>query len=169
MHILLALITAITGLLWILFRLHRAGVDLNSLNPFVWYRKYKWQQQYGSNPLHQLETPLEAVGVILVLTAKSQSDLTREAKQELIQLFVKQLHVPQLQADEFYHGCAYLTRDVTTAELEIPSILKPNKANFTLAQVDSLLQLMESAAKIDGEPSEHQLQIIDAVKKEFNR
>ncbi len=89
MHILLALISAVTGLLWILYRLHQAGVDINGFNPFHWYRRRRqWQQQYGSDPLHQLDTPLEAVGVILVLVLKGKGGITREAKAELVQLFV---------------------------------------------------------------------------------
>lgn len=167
MHILLALISAITGLLWILYRLHRAGVDLNALNPLLWYRRYLWQQQYGTQPFHQLETPLEAVGVILMLVIKGKGAVTRESKNELIQLFVSRFHLTQEKANEFYNACSYMIEGVTTSELEVPNILKPNKSQFTLAQVDSLYELMEWVAKLDGEPNENQQLLIDTVKREF--
>ena len=45
MHILIAAITAIGGLIWALYRLQNSGFDLNAFNPFYWARRREWEKK----------------------------------------------------------------------------------------------------------------------------
>jgi hypothetical protein len=47
MHYLIGLITAVAMLIFALSRLQRAGLDLNALNPFLWYRRAQWKKLYA--------------------------------------------------------------------------------------------------------------------------
>ena len=80
MHIIIAIVTAIAGLIWALIRLQNSGIDLNSFNPFYWARRRKWERQYTMKPIHNLQQPLDAAVVWLVGIAKSlQKDAAANA------------------------------------------------------------------------------------------
>lgn len=52
MHILIAFLTTVAGLIWALYRLQNSGVNLNAFNPFYWMHRRKWQKKYGTKAIH---------------------------------------------------------------------------------------------------------------------
>ena len=54
MYIIIGFLTTIAGLIWALHALQNAGFDLNSLNPFYYARRRKWQNTYGARPILNL-------------------------------------------------------------------------------------------------------------------
>jgi hypothetical protein len=45
----LAILGAVVSILILLNRLANAGINLGGLNPFLWYRRKKWRNQYEGN------------------------------------------------------------------------------------------------------------------------
>ncbi len=62
-----------------------------------------------------------------------------------------------------------MVEGITISELEVSNILKPNKFLFTREQIDSLCDLMGQVADFDGEANKNQRELIDVVKREFDR
>jgi uncharacterized tellurite resistance protein B-like protein len=164
MHILIALITAITSLLWALDRL---GVDLGGFNPFYWNRRRKWQKQYQTKPLHLLNRPVEAATVILVGLVNAEGAMSREQKDVLLKIFMEEFEKSADEAADMLGAGAFLLKDTMDIAAEVPLILEPNKADFSEDQVASLFSLMEKVARLEGEITTVQQNIIDKVKNEF--
>jgi len=87
MHIIIALLGAIAGVLWAFTALSRTGFSFDSLNPFAWYRRHKWLKQLGESPAYLLERPMEIAGLLSVATARMEGELTRDMKTEIISTF----------------------------------------------------------------------------------
>ncbi|WP_308364583.1 MULTISPECIES: TerB family tellurite resistance protein [unclassified Microbulbifer] len=169
MHILIGLITAIGGLVWALYRLQNAGVDLNSFNPFYWLRRRNWQKQLGTKPLHRLDRPMDAAAVLLVAIAKAEGEISREQKAQITDIFSSEFNLTEPQAAELFASSAYMLREVLDIEAEIKHILEPTKDTFTAEQCDSLLKMLARVAELEGNVGEVQQRIIDAVGGELER
>lgn len=167
MHILIGLLTAIGGVIWALYRLQNAGVDLNSFNPFYWLRRRKWQKQLGTKPIHRLDRPLDAAALLVVAIAKSEGEISREQKSQIIDIFVGEFKLPQSKAAELFSASAFMLRDVMNIAGEVRHILMPCQNAFTREQSDSLLQMMNRVAALEGDISDEQHRIISAVAQEL--
>ena len=65
MHILIGILTAIAGLVWALYRLQNSGVNLNSFNPFFWFRRRKWEKNLHGKQLHRLDKPIDVAAALV--------------------------------------------------------------------------------------------------------
>ncbi|MGI9295395.1 MAG: TerB family tellurite resistance protein [Pseudomonadales bacterium] len=167
MHIIIGIITAIAGLIWALYRLQNSGVDLNSFNPFHWVRRRSWEKQLGNRPIHRLEKPIDAAGVLLVAVAKLDGEITREQKFEIVGLFEKEFKLKKSEALDLYALSSHLLQDVVNLVEEVKNILAPCRDQFKPGQVDSLLQMLNAVAKMECHCSEWQAKLIAAVENEF--
>ncbi len=164
MHIIIAAISAIAALLFALNRLQDAGINLNSFNPFFWYRRHKWQQQLGTKPIHALTDPLEAAAVLLVGIAFVEGEITRELKRELMAVFESEMHVSPDTAAELYSAMSHMLRDEPNLVAEIGNILAPSLEQFNSERSRSLLGMLERIAGAEGAASERQREYLDAVR-----
>lgn len=167
MHIIVAALTAIAGLVWALYRLQNSGVDLNAFNPFHWMRRRQWEKQLSIKPLHRLDTPMEAAAVLVVATIKTEGEVTREQKTEVIALFEEKFKLNKQRATELFASSAFLLQDTLDYAAEVKHILAPCQEIFTTEQIESSLELIRSAALLDGEISTTQERLLDAVKSVF--
>ena len=87
MHIVIAAITAIAGLLWALNALQRSGFQFSSLNPFLAWRRWQWSRSYGARPIYKLERPMDVAAVLLLGVAKADGAITSDQKRELLAMF----------------------------------------------------------------------------------
>lgn len=168
MHVLLGLLTAAASLAWALFRLERAGVDLNSFNPYYWVRRRKWQRRLGSKSVHNLADPMDAAALLVVGVATYNTDITRELKSELIELFESEFSVSNTGAAELYSASYHMLREVACLESELHTILRPSKALFTRGRVNSLLVMLVKAAEMEHPATRSQLNILSAIEREFS-
>jgi len=83
-------------ILILMTRLEGAGVDLASLNPFLWYQRHKWNRRFHANPIYALETQLEAVGLLTTAIAKTKGDMSLEEKQHVLFEFQNELKLKQV-------------------------------------------------------------------------
>ena len=167
MHLIIAFLTAVAGVIWALYRLQNSGVDLNSFNPFFWARRRAWEKKAGTKPLHQIENGMDAAATIVVATAKLEGELSIELKRYLFSLFESEFNVSHSRATEMFTSSAFMLNDAVNLTKEVSYILAPSKASFSQAQVQSLLKMMDKISTFEGPASNEQLELVLAVEKAF--
>lgn len=165
MHIIIAAITAIAGLIWALHSLQNSGVDLNSFNPFTWARRRKWENLYRAKPIYNLTKPMEAAAVIMVGVLKQEGEISREQKQEVINLFKSNFMLSDQESVDLFASSAHLVKDELNLDQSIKHILKPSISQFTPDMASSFIALLDKVSKLEGTPSRSQLSVISNVKK----
>lgn len=167
MHIVIAAITAIGGLIWALVALHRSGFTLSYLDPFAWYRRTQWKNRLAINPLYNLETPVEAAAVLLLGVAKCEGEISSEHKKELTSIFENDLHQTPDEAAELLVSSAYLTRNEIYLVDNIHKILEKSADGFAQTHVQSLLSLMRRVSTLDGPTNQEQEKLIGETDRYF--
>src|SRR5262245_34813909 len=100
MHIVIAAITAVAGLVWALNSLQRSGFDLSSLNPFLAYRRWQWRRTYGGRAIYRLDRPMDVAAVLLLGVAKADGDITSDQKRELLAMFQAEFGISRDEASD---------------------------------------------------------------------
>lgn len=169
MHIIIAAISALAALVWALHSLQNSGVDLNSFNPFTWARRRKWQKQYGTKPVYNLSTPMEAAAAIIVGTLKQEGEISREQKQTVINLFTTNFNLENQDALDLFASSSHLVQGEVNFEHSVPHILKLSVKQFTPSMITTFLSLLEQVVNLEGEPTKGQSNIITNVRNEFKK
>lgn len=167
MHIIIGLITAIAGLIWALTALQRSGLDITAINPAAWSRRRRWRKLHGTKPIFSLQRPMEAAALLLVGMVKQDGEITREQKMAVIDAFVREFHLGEAQAREVFGSSAFLLKDEINLDQSVSGILAPSREAFTPEQTESLLALLDEVARLEGEPSEAQRRLLEAVRREL--
>ncbi|ARN72652.1 hypothetical protein [Oceanicoccus sagamiensis] len=168
MHIIIGLITAVAGLIWALHSLQNAGVDLNAFNPFTWVRRRKWEKQLGVKPMHGLTETMEAAALLVVGVVNVEGDITRDTKMDILKLFENEFGIKRNRSLELFSSSTHFLKDVINLDAEVKHVLAPSKSGFQESHVTKLVGMMQHVAGLEGEPSEQQKAIVQAVQSEFN-
>ena len=167
MHIVLGILGPIITVLILLNRLAEAGIDLGGLNPFLWQRRRKWRNQYTGNPLFQIESPMDAAGILLVSTAKADGDISLEEKKALQAMFEKEFNLSSKDAAGLFISSVHLIGDGVQLRAEVERFLKPNKEQFSQAQIALTLRLLNEVAAVGGSAHPNTTQFLASVAKEL--
>lgn len=168
MHYLIGLISAFAMLIFALSRLQRAGLDLNALNPFLWYRRAQWRRLYGSKPLYSLDKPMEVAALLLLATAKCEGEVSAEQKKFLLRTFKQEFHLTDKEAADLLASSAYLLRNELYIASQLEKVLARSQHAFTADQAQSAISLMEQIAWVDGEANYEQAKLIERAKQIFS-
>jgi uncharacterized tellurite resistance protein B-like protein len=166
-HIIIAAITALAGLLWAINSLQRSGFHLSSLNPFLAYRRWKWSRTYGSKPIYRLERPMDVAAVLLLGIAKADGDITSDQKRELQAMFQSEFEISRDEAADLLLASSHLIRDEIYIVDQLDKILERSAPQFEPATVGSLLALMRRLAAMDGSINGEQQKLIEATERYF--
>ena len=150
MHIVLGILGPIVTILILLNRLAEAGIDIGGLNPFLWSRRRKWRKQYTGNPLFQIESPMDAAGILLVGAAKADGDISIEEKKKLQSIFETEFHLSSKDAAGLMISCVHLIGDGEELRSNLAQFLKPSLDQFKSEQISSTLQLLNEVASVGG-------------------
>lgn len=161
MHVVIALLTALATLL---FALDRLGVDIGWVNPWSWKRRRQWQKQYHANPAFSLESPMEAVALLLAATAKIDGDLSSEEKNELHQIYEGTFKQSSKQASSLLVSSNFLLGSGEEVFARPDDVLEPSLAKFSDEQKQSTVELLNQMADVGGPPSEAQTEFISKIK-----
>lgn len=167
MHIVIAMITALAGLLWALNALQRSGFQLSSLNPFLAYRRWQWRKTYGGRPIFKLDRPIDVAAVLLLGTAKADGEITSDQKRELLALFQGEFAISRDEAADLLLASSHLTRDEIYLVDNLDKILERSAERFEPDAVASLLAMMRKIAALDGSINAEQQKLIDATERYF--
>ncbi len=165
MHILITLITAAAGLIWALNSLQRAGVNLNALNPFFWYRRHQWAKKVGEGPQYTLDKPLDAAALVLLGTAKIEGEISREQKHAIINIFTKEFHLGTNAAKALFASSSYLLQHENDLQKNVKKIMKRSAEQFSETQITSLIELMKMVSNMESPSSDQQNQLMLSVSE----
>ncbi len=169
MHSVIGIMTALAGLTWAFVALQRAGVDLNSLNPFLWHRRSQWKKKYGDKPLYTLDNPMEVAAVLLLGTAKCEGEISVEQKQDILAIFDQEFHLGRDGAADLLLASSHLLRNEVYLFGNLDKILAKSAAAFTSDKVNSLLALMQRVAAIEGAANAQQNKLIAGTRSYFDQ
>lgn len=167
MHILIAAITAIAGLVWALNSLQRSGFDPNSLNPFLAYRRWQWRRSHGEKPIYKLTRPMDVAAVLLLGIAKADGEITSDQKKELLGLFQSEFEIGRDEASDLLLASSHLIRNEIYLVDNLEKILERTASKFEPDAVASLLSMMQRIAALDGSINAEQQKLIDATQSYF--
>lgn len=163
MHIIIAAITAIAGLLWALNSLQRSGFDLNSLNPFFWLRRRQWAMQQV-DPLYAIQTGRELAAVLMFAVLRQGGDPTAEAKAHLLKLYDCELNYSPSEASEMYAVASHLVSTDPNYMHKVGDIVSPALDEMTGHQKSLAAQLVKQMSTATGEPNDVQKAFLLSVE-----
>jgi Tellurite resistance protein TerB len=167
MHLVIAAITALAGLIWALNALQRSGFQMSSLNPFLAYRRWQWRRTYGARPVYRLHRPIEVAAVLLLGVAKADGDITSDQKRELLGMFQSEFGMGRDEAADLLLASSHLIRDEIYLVDHLDKVLERSAAKFEADTVASLLTMMRRMAALEAAPNAEQQKLIDATERYF--
>lgn len=167
MHVLIAAITAVAGLLWALNSLQRSGFQPSSLNPFLAYRRWKWSRTHGTKPIYRLDRPMDVAAVLLLGIAKADGTITSDQKRILLEMYQSEFEISRDEASDLLLASSHLVRDEIYLVDHLDKILAPSAERFEANAVASLLRMMRTVAALDGSVNAEQHKLIDATEAYF--
>jgi uncharacterized tellurite resistance protein B-like protein len=167
MHIVIAAITALAGLLWAINSLMRSGFSLSALDPFAAYRRWQWRRTYGARPIYKLERPMDVAAVLLLGIAKADGEITSDQKRELQSIFQSEFEISRDEAADLLLASSHLIRDEIYIVDHLDKILERSARSFEAENVKTLLALMRRVAALDGSINGEQQKLIDATERYF--
>ncbi|MCR9260589.1 MAG: hypothetical protein NXH95_12745 [Pseudomonadaceae bacterium] len=168
MHIIIAVITAVAGLLWALNSLQRSGFDLNSLNPFYWARRRAWEQKQ-INPLYAIETSRELAAVLLFAVMRQAGDPTKEQKEHLLSLYTNELKFTETDSAEMYSVASHLINTDPNYMHKVPDLIAPSLGTMSDDQKTAIPNLLKQVATFSSAPNPTQIDFTQAVDAALNQ
>lgn len=167
MHVVIAVLTAIAGLLWALNALQRSGFHFSSLNPFLAYRRWQWRSTYGGKPIYKLDRPMDVAAVLLLAVAKADGEITSDQKKTLLEMFQSEFGISRDEASDLLLASSHLIRDVIYIVDHLDKVLERSADRFEPDAVASLLAMMRRIAVLDGSINGEQEKLIAATERYF--
>jgi uncharacterized tellurite resistance protein B-like protein len=163
----IAVLTALAGLIWALTALQRSGFDLNSLNPFLAWRRWQWRQSYGNKPLYKLDRPIDAAAVLVLGIAKAEGEVSSEQKKTLQALFQEEFGISREEASQLLLASSHLIRDELSLVERLDKILEPSVTKFEREAADSLIGMMRRIASLESDMNAEQQRLLEATERYF--
>jgi len=169
MHIVLAVLSTLAGLIWALAALQRSGFNPSSINPFLWLRRARWRKRYGIPPLYRLEAPMDVAAVLILGTVKCEGEISAEQKRVIRTVFEQEFKLDGNAAADLLLASAYLIRDELYLVDKLEKIIGPVSGQFTVQQATSLLSLMTRVGTLESTLNDEQRRLITATEQYFER
>lgn len=165
MHILLGLLGVIVTLVILLKRLADAGIDLAGLNPFLWRRRRNWRLKVEGDPIFAIEQPRDMAALLVTGVAKADGSMSSEEKRAILNEFETAFSLDAKGAAELLGASDYLLGDGEALRKQTAAVLKATREKFTGEQVDSLFEMINRVATVDGAPTSAQVALIAEIKR----
>ncbi|OUS31609.1 hypothetical protein A9Q99_03305 [Gammaproteobacteria bacterium 45_16_T64] len=167
MHIIIGFLTTLAGLIWALHALQNSGFDLNSLNPFYYARRRKWQSTYGERPILNIDEPMTLGAVMAVGIAGRDGAITRETKNTILDMFQTEFGLQESGANELYISASHLLKGEDNLVGQMTNIVKRSKSSVSEEQYLSIMSLMKKVGSAEGIFSEDQSVLMDAFASQY--
>ncbi|MCL2872450.1 MAG: hypothetical protein FWF41_05665 [Betaproteobacteria bacterium] len=164
MHIIIAVLVAVAGLIWALTALQRSGVDLNSFNPFTWYRRHQWKKNFRAHPALTADNPMDIAAVVLLYTAELKGELTRETRQALLNIFQGTFKIDAKAAEELFSSTSFLLKD-GLFEKHAARFVNERWSILSAEQSAQIISLVQQVAELDDAPTSQQNAFIALLKE----
>lgn len=160
MHIIISLLGTIVTVLVLLSKLADAGISLGGLNPFLWKRRRKWEKQLTGNPIYNINEPMDASALLMTAAAKADGDMTGSEKALILSAFENEFGLSKKDAAGLLISSVYLLGKGDDVADQLDKIVKPSLMNFTQAQSDSTVSLLNSLCSNEFEPNDLRQQFV---------
>ncbi|MEM7765753.1 MAG: TerB family tellurite resistance protein [Pseudomonadota bacterium] len=161
MHVLIAFLTAVAGLL---YALERVGIDLGWLNPWAWKRRRAWRNQTTGNPVFRIDNPMDAIALLAAATAKIDGDISIEEKEKLKALYQSTFNMTEQDAVQLFGSSIFLLGPGDEVYPNVEKILKPSLEGFTDEQKTLSITLLREVAALGAGATETQRQFVAEVE-----
>ncbi|MEZ5543569.1 MAG: TerB family tellurite resistance protein [Pseudomonadota bacterium] len=169
MHIVLAILSSVAGLIWALVALQRSGFNPDSINPLLWLRRSRWRRQYNTPALYRLDDPMDVAAVLLLGTAKCEGEISSGQKHALRTLFEQEFKLDGNAASDLMLASAHLIRDEIYLVDKLDRILEASSSRFTPEQATALLAMMTRIGTLESALNAEQRKLITATERYFER
>jgi uncharacterized tellurite resistance protein B-like protein len=164
MHVVLALLTTIVSVLYLLDRM---GIDLGGLNPFYWRRRRAWAAKYQGDPIYSVEDPMHVAALLIVGVAKLDGDMSAEQKKVVLDQFESKFSLDSSAASELLGSAAHLLGAPQVIDAQLEGVAKKNKDRLANDQAESMIQMIVDVASADGKLSAKQSDYVASVRALF--
>jgi len=159
MHILVAIVTGLSVIGIILWRLHMAAEAAKGLVETAddargLFRRWRWQRKLKSNPLDLIQDPREAAVAMMVALAQSDGAMTDRERQVIMAELVARIGATERQAEELLAHGRWLTRDVRDIDYCLDKLTPLIKRQCTPDQTRDVLEMLSNVARAEGHPGE---------------
>ena len=168
MHIIIGLLTTTAGLIWALHALQNSGFDLNSLNPFYYARRRKWQSTYGARPILNIDEPMTLGAVMVLGVAGCDGSITRETKADIFNMFQSEFGLDAKGANELYISASHLLKGEENLVGQMPHIVKRSKDKLNEEQHLSIVLLMDKAGNLEGGLGDVKIAMMEAFSNQYS-
>lgn len=162
MHIIIGALSAILTLLYILERL---DIDIGWYNPWSWRRRRAWARRYTGDPVYSVEDPVHAAAILVTGVARLDGSVCAEEKQALIGLFEEKFSLGGKAAAELLGSAAHLLGAPQVVETQLDGLASKTAGLFSVEQSDSIIDMMERVAALDGGPTPLQLDYVNRMRR----
>jgi hypothetical protein len=169
MHIILALLSSMIGLIWALTALQRSGFSLDSINPFAWYRKRQWLKVYREKPIYNLGEPIDVAALLLLGVVKCEGEISAEQKRELLSIFEHDFHLSNAEASDLLLASSHLIRNEIYIADDLAKILEKSANRITDAQIQSVLTLLNRMGTLESPLNDEQKKLITGVEAFYTK
>ncbi|MEL7296640.1 MAG: TerB family tellurite resistance protein [Pseudomonadota bacterium] len=166
MHVLIAFLTAVAGLL---YALERVGIDLGWLNPWAWKRRRAWRNRMTGNPVFRIDSPLDAIALLAAATAKIDGDISIEEKEKLKELYQSTFNMTEQDAVQLFGSSIFLLGPGDEVYPNVEKILKPSLDSFTDEQKNLSLSLIREVAALGTGATDTQRQFVEEIEGVLSR
>jgi len=164
MHIILSLLGAIITILILLNRLDQAGIDIGWLNPYAWRRRRAFRQRHDMHSAFTLDSPMDVAALYMVAVAKFDGDISKEQKEKIIHLYESEFKLSTKQARDLLSASVYLLGQADAVYTQPHKVVESCIDKISPEQSESIAQLIDEVAKVEGTPSQEQATFIANIK-----
>ena len=165
MHVILALLTTLVSVLYLLDRM---GIDIGGLNPFYWRRRRAWAAKYQGDPIYSIEDPMHVAALLIIGVAKLEGDLSAEQKKLVLHLFESKFSLDSAAASELLGSAVHLLGAPQVIDAQLDGVAQKSSERFSKDQAESMIQMIVDVASAEGELSAKQEEFVARVRERFH-
>jgi len=155
------------GLIWAFVALQRSGFSLDSINPFLWYRRAQWRRHYGVRPIYNLDDPMDVAAVLILGVAKCEGEISREQKRAIQAMFEAEFGLDSNAAADLLLASSHLLRDEIYLSDNLEKVLSKSAADFSAGQIESLPGMLMRVGILESPFNDEQRKLISATEHYF--
>lgn len=167
MHVLIAIIAAISAGLWLLVRAMRAAKEgreaIGEVKEAV--RRANWSKQVDQRLIEGIEDPREAAVVFMAQIASYDGEITSTQKETMKELMGQYFGVDSETAEGLYSFGRMAIGQINDASNSLRKLLRPILNALTLEEMKDFVTMLEQTAEVEGPPTEIQRQLISEVRR----
>lgn len=161
-HIILGALVVVT-ILVLLNRLQEGGIDIGWLNPFAWKRRRDFRKKYQAHPAYSLSDPMDVAALFMLAVAKADGEITKQQKDALLNMFESEFKLSSSEANALLGSSSHILGNGKDVQENPKKVISKSIDAFTPEQLESMQQLLQSIAAVDGEATANQTQLIHKI------